>query len=71
MDLASWKQPEHHARQWASLEAAIQRPLRVGERPNRLIKGIILLLFVAVAVGLLVFATLALVGVDCPNPYRT
>jgi hypothetical protein len=71
MDLASWKQSEHHAHHWASLDAAIQRPVRMGERPNRLIKGIVLILFVAAAVGLLVLATLALVGLDCPNAYRT
>jgi hypothetical protein len=71
MDLASWKQSEHHAHQWALLEGAIQSPLRMGERPNRLIKGIVLILFVAAAIGLLVFATLALVGLDCPNAYRT
>jgi hypothetical protein len=71
MDLASWKQSEHHARRWASLESAIQRPLRADARPNRMINGIVLILFVAAAVGLLVFATLALVGLDCPNAYRT
>jgi hypothetical protein len=69
MDAKSWKPPEHPARQWASLEAATQRPFRMGERPNRLIKGIALILFVAGAVGLLACATLALVGIDCPNAH--
>jgi hypothetical protein len=44
---------------------------RSEHRANRLIKGIVLTLIAAVAVGLLVFATLALVGLDCPNAYRT
>jgi hypothetical protein len=53
MDAARWKQSEHHAR----------------KRVYRLINGIVLLLIVAVALGLLVCATLALVGLDCPNAY--
>jgi hypothetical protein len=53
MDAASWMQSKHHAR----------------KRVNRLINGIVLVLIVAVAVGLLVCATLALVGLDCPNAY--
>jgi hypothetical protein len=44
---------------------------RSERRPDRLVKGIALTLIAAVAVGLLVFATLALVGLDCPNAYRT
>jgi hypothetical protein len=64
MDFASWKQSEHHARV-ASLEGAAQSELR--ERGIRLLKGIALILFVAVAVGLLACATVALVGLDCPN----
>jgi hypothetical protein len=51
MDAARWRQTEHHARQ----------------RVYRLINGIVLILIVTVAVGLLVCATLALVGLDCPN----
>jgi hypothetical protein len=38
-----------------------------GASQNRLIKGIALVLIVAVALGLLVSATLALVGIDCPR----
>jgi hypothetical protein len=53
MDAARWKPSEHHARQ----------------RVYRLINGIALMLIVAVAVGLLVCATLALVGLDCTNAY--
>jgi hypothetical protein len=53
MDAARWRQSEHHARQ----------------RVHRLINGIVLILLVTVAVGLLVCATLALVGLDCPNAY--
>jgi hypothetical protein len=62
MDVASSKRSGHHARQWSTLEGALQRPLRVDERTNRLIKGVALILLVLVAVGLLVLATLALVG---------
>jgi hypothetical protein len=42
-------------------------------RANRLItlKGIVLLLIVAVAIGLIVCAAMALVGLPCPNTYRT
>jgi hypothetical protein len=36
-------------------------------RARRLINGIVLILLVTVAVGLLVCATMALVGLDCPN----
>jgi hypothetical protein len=53
MDVAKWKQLEHHARQ----------------RVFRLINRIALILIVAMAVGLLVSATLALVGLDRPNAY--
>jgi hypothetical protein len=38
---------------------------------HRLIKRIVLILIVAVAIGLLVYAALALVGLPCPNRYRT
>jgi len=44
---------------------------RSEHRANRLVKGIVLTMLAAAAVGLLVFATLALVGLDCPNAYRT
>jgi hypothetical protein len=40
-------------------------------RANQLLKKIVLILIVAVAVGLLIFATFALVGLPCPNTYRT
>jgi hypothetical protein len=64
MDAANWKQSEHRARQWSSLERPIQ--LRMGERAIRLIKGSILILIVAAAIGLLICATFTLVGLDCP-----
>lgn len=44
---------------------------RSEHRANRLIKGIALILIVAVALGLLVCAALGLVGLPCPNTYRT
>jgi hypothetical protein len=64
MDAASWKPSEDRARQRSSLERA--KHLRVGVRAIRLIKGIALILIVAVAIGLLICATLALVGLNCP-----
>jgi hypothetical protein len=60
MDFASWKQSEHHAR-GVSIDGAVQ------SRVVALLKGIALVLLVAVAVGLLAYATVALVGLDCPN----
>jgi hypothetical protein len=36
------------------------------ERAIRLIKGIVLILIVALSIGLLACATIALVGLDCP-----
>jgi hypothetical protein len=41
-----------------------------GKRDNPLTKRIVLILIAAVAVGLLVFATLALVALNCPHEYR-
>jgi hypothetical protein len=41
-----------------------------GKRDDPLTKGIVLILIAAVGVGLLVFATLALVGLSCPHAYR-
>jgi hypothetical protein len=48
-----------------AMDAASWR--RSEHRTNRLIKVIVLIFLVAVAVGLLACATLALVGLDCPN----
>jgi len=44
-----------------------------GHRANRPIKlnGIVLILIVTAAIGLLVCTTLELVGLPCPNAYRT
>jgi hypothetical protein len=63
MDAANWKQSEHRAHQWSLLEA---RQLRVGDRAIRLIEGIAVTLIVAVAIWILVAATLALVELECP-----
>lgn len=67
MNVASWKQFEHRSyrsSQRFSLKATIRNKLRMGERAYRLIKGIALILIAAVAVGIVVSATLALVGTD-------
>jgi hypothetical protein len=53
MDVAKRKRSEYHARR----------------RVFRLINAIALILIVAMALGLLVSATLALVGLDRPNAY--
>jgi hypothetical protein len=56
----------HHQKsaiaQRSSLEASIRNKLRMDERAFRLMKGIALILIVAVAIGALVSAVLALVG---------
>jgi hypothetical protein len=72
MDGASLKQSQHHIR-GASLEGTTQRIIqsKLHEHAIRLLKEIALLLISAVAIGLLVCATLALVGLPCPNAYRT
>jgi hypothetical protein len=54
-------QLERHG-QRSSLEASIRNKLRMDERAFRLMKGIALILIVAVAIGALVSAVLALVG---------
>lgn len=64
MDGASWKELEHLGGQRSSLQGAVRNKLRMGERAHRLIKAIVLIVIVAVAIGLLVFATLALVGLN-------
>jgi hypothetical protein len=63
--LANWKRSEHHSR-GASLEGAVQRAIRseLRERALGLLKATALLLIVAVAVGLLVLSTLALVELN-------
>jgi hypothetical protein len=63
MDGASSKRSGLHTGR-ASLEGAIQSELR--DRDIRLLKGIVLILIVALAIGFLACATLALVGLDCP-----
>jgi hypothetical protein len=67
MDAANWKQSKHRGR-GALLEAAIQRAIQgeLREHAIRLLKGLSLILIVAIAIDLLVFATLALVGLECP-----
>jgi hypothetical protein len=53
----------------SALAGAIRNKLRA-ERANRLTEVIVLILIATVAVGVLICATLALVGLDCPNAYR-
>jgi hypothetical protein len=48
---------------WKQLEHLVNRLIKL--------KGIVLILIVAVAIGLIVCAALALVGLPCPNAYRT
>jgi hypothetical protein len=66
MDGASRRQLEHRS-QRSSLEAIVRNRFRMGEHAYRVIGGIVLILIVTVAVGILICATLALVGLDCPN----
>lgn len=61
MEGASWRQSEHLNDQ---LAAAVQKTLRTGTRANRRTRGIVLILIVAVAIGFLVSAILALVGTE-------
>jgi hypothetical protein len=67
MDAANWTQSKQRGR-GALLEAAIQRAMQgeLREHAIRLLKGISLIMIVAIAIDLLVFATLALVGLECP-----
>jgi hypothetical protein len=60
MNRASSKRSGLHTR-GASL---MQSELR--ERAIRLLKGIVLIFIVALSIGLLACATIALVGLDCP-----
>lgn len=62
MDGASWRQLEYRGPR-SSLEEGMQNRLRA-ERANRLTEVIALTLIAAAAVGILVSATLALVGTD-------